>query len=179
MELAVEQKFQDGIQSIISQNIPKCRSYLQSIMLTWTCCAICMWRFLKASLYFDEVAVWFTVINTHILAFRQRSCVLLKTPKSQQKVTSTCRALNLSESSTGCLCSTGRFFLNGSMKWYLPLLCHLICLTTHGSLSACHCVCARQLVPEGNALQAADLVLFTSPCLQNLWCKRPRAKEKN
>lgn len=72
-----------------------------------------------------------------------------------------------------------RFFVNGSMKWYLPLLCHLICLTIHSSLSACHCVCARQLVPEGNALQAADWVLFTLPRLQNLWCKRPRAKEKN
>lgn len=64
-------------------------------------------------------------------------------------------------------------------KWYLPLLCYLICLTTCSSLSACHCVCARQLVPEGNALQTVDWVPFASPCLQNLWCKRPRAGRRN
>lgn len=57
VEVAVEQKYLDGARSVTSQNVPKFRSYLQCITWTRMCCAICIWRWLKASLCSDGVAV--------------------------------------------------------------------------------------------------------------------------
>lgn len=106
VEPAVEQNYQGGT----LHRIPKC-SQLQIIPAVHQVnMDVLCHPHVEVFLCSEGAAVWFTVINTHILAFSQGSCVLLKIPKRRQQITGTCRTLNLRESFSGCLCSTGRFF---------------------------------------------------------------------